>query len=239
MEFYALYKQSTIGNNNTSQPRFYNYAEKAKWSAWNILKEMSKTMARYKYLNKLIFFCIDPSIQQDNFWTDFQTLITQFKRQNQHLRRQEQLYADNSSSFDVELPSDMLQIGDVSTYAPLMFIDPNDEKVIKPRTEEKEIITIGELKDRCKEMEEFIVYEIRLLKYSLRESMKKITNLEHQTRISPDESDTILNEKLDEILQDSDQNVKKVVENVKLTYQMITDKMEQTKVYFNILVLTK
>ncbi|KIH48462.1 acyl CoA binding protein [Ancylostoma duodenale] len=35
LELYALYKQSTVGDNTTDQPGMLDVKGKAKWSAWN------------------------------------------------------------------------------------------------------------------------------------------------------------------------------------------------------------
>ncbi|CAH8601838.1 unnamed protein product [Schistosoma rodhaini] len=35
LELYALYKQATVGDNNTSSPGILDLKGKAKWNAWN------------------------------------------------------------------------------------------------------------------------------------------------------------------------------------------------------------
>ena len=50
LNFYKYYKQSTVGNNNTEQPYFFNVADRAKWDAWNELKNMSKEEAMKMYI---------------------------------------------------------------------------------------------------------------------------------------------------------------------------------------------
>jgi hypothetical protein len=233
--------QATVGDNSIPQPPFYQYSEKAKWLHWYKLRHMSRSTAKVKYLNKLILFCVDPTVQDDdNFWTDFCNHVNKFKIENQRVRQQEQLYKDDSNSMEFDLPSEMLQVGDVASFAPLTFINSKDEerilkhsaKLKEDDTKGREIITVGEIKQRCQEMEELIIYEIRLLKYSLRESMKRITDLEHETRIYADESDEELNKKVHTILEKNDTNkdVKKVIENVQLAYNMLKDKMVSTKV---------
>lgn len=49
LQFYALYKQATIGKCNVPSPWAINIVEKAKWNAWNNLGNMSKTDAMIKY----------------------------------------------------------------------------------------------------------------------------------------------------------------------------------------------
>jgi acyl-CoA-binding protein len=49
LNFYALYKQATVGPCNTSQPWQINAKERAKWDVWNNLGKMSKEDAMVKY----------------------------------------------------------------------------------------------------------------------------------------------------------------------------------------------
>lgn len=54
LEFYGLYKQSTVGPCNTSKPGIFNMQSRAKWNAWNdIGSAMSKNVAMQKYISKL------------------------------------------------------------------------------------------------------------------------------------------------------------------------------------------
>lgn len=53
LEFYGLYKQSTIGSCNTSKPGIFNLQARSKWSAWNDLGKMDKEVAMRKYIMKL------------------------------------------------------------------------------------------------------------------------------------------------------------------------------------------
>tara|TARA_Y200000002_G_C22400609_1_gene545474 strand:- start:367 stop:630 length:264 start_codon:yes stop_codon:yes gene_type:complete len=50
---YKFYKQAMIGDNNTSKPGFLDFTGKAKWSAWESLKGMSKEEAMQSYINKV------------------------------------------------------------------------------------------------------------------------------------------------------------------------------------------
>ena len=57
LEFYALYKQFTIGNINTKKPTgIFNIKEKKKWDAWNKIKNLSKKEAKNKYIIKAKLF---------------------------------------------------------------------------------------------------------------------------------------------------------------------------------------
>lgn len=49
LEFYALYKQATVGKCNTTCPWAFNVVDRAKWDAWNNLGNMSKNNAMIKY----------------------------------------------------------------------------------------------------------------------------------------------------------------------------------------------
>jgi diazepam-binding inhibitor (GABA receptor modulating acyl-CoA-binding protein) len=46
LQVYALYKQGTIGDNNTDKPGFLDLKGKAKWNAWNNLKGKNKEAAQ-------------------------------------------------------------------------------------------------------------------------------------------------------------------------------------------------
>lgn len=48
-EFYALYKQGTVGDINTEQPYFWNTVERIKWNAWKSKEGMTKEEAQKKY----------------------------------------------------------------------------------------------------------------------------------------------------------------------------------------------
>ncbi|KAM9767003.1 acyl-CoA-binding protein-like [Menidia menidia] len=49
-EVYSLYKQATVGDNNTEGPAFYDFVAKAKWMAWDKKKGMSKEEAMSAYI---------------------------------------------------------------------------------------------------------------------------------------------------------------------------------------------
>jgi acyl-CoA-binding protein len=49
LQFYALYKQATIGKCNAPKPWAFNYIESEKWNAWNTLGNMSNEDAMAKY----------------------------------------------------------------------------------------------------------------------------------------------------------------------------------------------
>ncbi|KAJ7539604.1 hypothetical protein O6H91_11G101300 [Diphasiastrum complanatum] len=51
---YALYKQATIGDVNTTRPGgLFDLKGKAKWDAWNGLKGKSKEEAQQDYITKV------------------------------------------------------------------------------------------------------------------------------------------------------------------------------------------
>ena len=50
LQLYSLFKQSTIGDNTTESPSFFDFKNSAKWNAWNKLKGMSKEQAQIKYV---------------------------------------------------------------------------------------------------------------------------------------------------------------------------------------------
>jgi diazepam-binding inhibitor (GABA receptor modulating acyl-CoA-binding protein) len=51
LKLYSLYKQSTVGDCNTTKPYFYQFEELAKWNAWNNQKGKSKDLAKKHYIN--------------------------------------------------------------------------------------------------------------------------------------------------------------------------------------------
>lgn len=50
LKLYSLYKQATVGPNNTSEPSFLDFTGKAKWNAWKSNGKMSKEEAMKKYV---------------------------------------------------------------------------------------------------------------------------------------------------------------------------------------------
>lgn len=60
LNFYKYYKQSTIGDNNTEQPFFFNVVDRAKWDAWNELKGTSKSEAMKMYVYHASQFIASP-----------------------------------------------------------------------------------------------------------------------------------------------------------------------------------
>lgn len=54
---YGLYKQATVGDNNTEKPSFLNFVGVKKWNGWNKYKNMSSSDAEIAYIfyvNKII-----------------------------------------------------------------------------------------------------------------------------------------------------------------------------------------
>lgn len=50
LQLYGLYKQATIGNNETSEPWSINIKAKAKWTAWKSYEGTDKETARSDYI---------------------------------------------------------------------------------------------------------------------------------------------------------------------------------------------
>ncbi|XP_014260899.1 acyl-CoA-binding domain-containing protein 6 [Cimex lectularius] len=51
LQFYGLYKQSTVGKCNTTKPNWYALEAKQKWNAWNSLGNMSQEDAMKNYIS--------------------------------------------------------------------------------------------------------------------------------------------------------------------------------------------
>ncbi|KAF9510297.1 hypothetical protein BS47DRAFT_1373350 [Hydnum rufescens UP504] len=54
LQFYAYYKQATVGDVNTARPGILDFVGKAKWDAWEKVKETTKEDAKAKYVEKLL-----------------------------------------------------------------------------------------------------------------------------------------------------------------------------------------
>uniref|UniRef100_A0ABD2WMR2 ACB domain-containing protein n=1 Tax=Trichogramma kaykai TaxID=54128 RepID=A0ABD2WMR2_9HYME len=50
LELYALFKQGSIGDVNTSRPGMFDLKGKAKWDMWNNKKGMSQEEAKEAYI---------------------------------------------------------------------------------------------------------------------------------------------------------------------------------------------
>jgi len=50
---YGLYKQATVGDNNTSQPWALQVEARAKWEAWNKNKGMSQEQSKKSYIEEV------------------------------------------------------------------------------------------------------------------------------------------------------------------------------------------
>ncbi|KAF0685846.1 Aste57867_22321 [Aphanomyces stellatus] len=50
LAIYALYKQATVGDCNTSRPGMMDFTGKAKWDAWNAKKGVSQDDAKAQYI---------------------------------------------------------------------------------------------------------------------------------------------------------------------------------------------
>lgn len=51
LQLYALYKQATVGANNTPKPGAMDIVGKYKWTAWSNLGQMTKEDARKEYIS--------------------------------------------------------------------------------------------------------------------------------------------------------------------------------------------
>ena len=51
LKLYGLYKQSTLGNNNTPKPGMFNIKNKKKWEAWNKNNGMNQNKAMSEYIS--------------------------------------------------------------------------------------------------------------------------------------------------------------------------------------------
>ncbi|XP_018405112.1 PREDICTED: acyl-CoA-binding protein homolog isoform X2 [Cyphomyrmex costatus] len=51
LELYALFKQATVGDNNTSKPGMLDLKGKAKWEAWNKKNGTSQETAKRAYID--------------------------------------------------------------------------------------------------------------------------------------------------------------------------------------------
>ena len=50
LEFYALFKQGTVGDTNTERPGMFDMKGKAKWDAWKAKEGMSQDDAKAAYV---------------------------------------------------------------------------------------------------------------------------------------------------------------------------------------------
>ncbi|EXU80741.1 acyl-CoA-binding protein [Comamonas aquatica DA1877] len=51
LKIYALYKQATEGDNEAKKPSFTDMVGRAKWDAWEKLKDMSLDDAKQQYID--------------------------------------------------------------------------------------------------------------------------------------------------------------------------------------------
>lgn len=51
LEFYGLYKQSTVGDINTPRPSFFDSIGRAKWFSWSSKRGMGKEEAMRHYID--------------------------------------------------------------------------------------------------------------------------------------------------------------------------------------------
>jgi diazepam-binding inhibitor (GABA receptor modulator, acyl-CoA-binding protein) len=51
LQLYALYKQATVGNVNTSRPGQFDFVGRAKWDTWEKLKGTSTREAMQQYID--------------------------------------------------------------------------------------------------------------------------------------------------------------------------------------------
>lgn len=50
---YGMYKQATIGNCNIEEPSRFSVKSHAKWEAWNMNKDIEKSVAMAFYIGKV------------------------------------------------------------------------------------------------------------------------------------------------------------------------------------------
>lgn len=50
LKFYGLFKQATVGKNDTKRPGMLDFVGKAKWDAWTALGEMTAEEAMEQYV---------------------------------------------------------------------------------------------------------------------------------------------------------------------------------------------
>lgn len=50
LELYGLFKQASVGDNNTPKPGLLDFKGKAKWESWNKLSGTSQADAEQKYI---------------------------------------------------------------------------------------------------------------------------------------------------------------------------------------------
>jgi len=53
LQLYALYKQSSLGDNTEKKPGFGDMVGRAKWDAWNTLKGTSQDAAMQQYIDRI------------------------------------------------------------------------------------------------------------------------------------------------------------------------------------------
>ena len=51
LKIYALYKQATVGDNEEKKPSFSDIVGRAKWDAWEKLKDTSTDDAKQQYID--------------------------------------------------------------------------------------------------------------------------------------------------------------------------------------------
>jgi acyl-CoA-binding protein/predicted nucleic acid-binding Zn ribbon protein len=56
LRFYGLYKQAIVGSCNIPKPPFYDVVARAKWDAWNELKDYSEVEAKEEYIDELVSY---------------------------------------------------------------------------------------------------------------------------------------------------------------------------------------
>lgn len=182
LEYYALAQQSVHGNNNTIRPStsflfIFNSDKQGaeKWDAWRALQnKLTPNEAKRKFLLKLAKYAAMPGASIEvvqwikNFATKIATLHSTVSQANL-------------------FPAELLDY-DTNNEAPISFVPaPPSFYMDSPA---KEILTLGELRARCTNVEHTLTQEIKLLKHSLREGMKRLADLEHGIKIQ--DSDDVL-----------------------------------------------
>lgn len=82
LQFYGLYKQATVGKCNIAKPGLFALQARAKWNAWNDLKDLAQEVAMQQYVDKMYVIRPDwqekrsqPSAGKGAFWVAVSTPV--------------------------------------------------------------------------------------------------------------------------------------------------------------------
>jgi len=179
LEFYALSQHAMYGDCNTARPSasfmfFFSIdpVSSEKWDSWNELKgKLTTLQAKQRYLLK---FARNLRKQQEPLAHEAEEWVRNFSN------RVTQLQSSSEAPQDELLPAHLLSF-ETSSLAPIAFAKDESIDVSVDYTSDyskREVITIGELRQKCVQMEEAISNEIVILNQSLRESLKRLGEVE-------------------------------------------------------------